>query len=222
MSDFSKKLLIFGTGKLAELVAHYFQQSERYSVVGWVSLESGESASVRHLGPIIPMDELASFDPAEHVAFVALDSSMGSEIRAAWADRVSGMGYQLVSYVSTSADVPAALTVQPNTLIMEGAGLQPFVRIGRNTVIGLDTRIGFHTRICSHCWLSGAILGESVQVGERVYIGQNVTIAPFSTIGAGSVIGPGTVVTSSVQEGETRLTKGAVVSRVPSYRLRRL
>ena len=153
---------------------------------------------------------------------MALDSRVDHQIRACWVARVAAMGYRLERYVSPSADVPDELAIGANSMVMEGASIHPFVRIGANTVIGLDCRLGFHASIGDHCWLSGALLGESVQVGDRVTIGQNATIAPFTALATGSCIGPGTLITTPTAENEVRAASASVASRVPSFRLRRL
>ena len=105
------------------------------------------------------------------------------------------MGYRLASFLSSRADVAADLQLLPNTMVMERAGIQPFVRIGKNSIIWSTTRIGFRTIIGDHCWLVSSLLGESVHVGDYSFVGLGATLAPNVRIGQANIIGAGAVTT---------------------------
>jgi len=219
------KLIIFGTGRFARLAKYYFNERGGYEVVAFVPIPDTwvDRDAADETLPMLEFDDIrVTREVSAYRGFLALDSRNDNRIRAHWADRIADMGYKLETYIDPSADVPADFRVGANTLVMDSAGAHPYVKIGRNTVIGARTRLGFGTTVGDHCWLSGAILGESVQVGAMATIGQNATIAPGTTIGAGCVIGPGTLVRTSLAKNEVVAATGATASRVPSHRLRRL
>ena len=145
--------------------------------------------------------------------FVALGIGRVNQIRAAKVAEVEAKGYRLVSFVSSRADVAPDLVVRPNTMIMERAGIQPFVEIGRDTIIWSATRIGFHTRIGSHCWITCPLFGESVTVGDFTFVGLNATIAPFVTIGRSNVIGAGALILHDTGDDQVFRGQASIPSR---------
>ncbi len=103
--------------------------------------------------------------------------------------------------------------IRPNTMIMERAGIQPFVEIGRDTIVWSGTRVGFRTRIGDHCWIVGPILGESVSVGDYSFIGLNATIAPTVAIGRSNVIGAGALILAGTDDDRIYRGRASTPSR---------
>ena len=105
-------------------------------------------------------------------------------------------------------------------MVMEHSTIQPFVRIGRDTMIWSGTGIGFGTRVGDHCWIVAARFGESVTVGDYSFIGLNATIAPGVAIGASNVIGAGALIVTSTRDLAVYRGQASAPSRVPSTRLK--
>ncbi len=118
--------------------------------------------------------------------------------------------------------MPPEFTPQSNTMIMERSTLQPFVRVGRNSIIWSTTRIGFHTQIGDHCWVVCALFGESCMVGDNTFVGLNATIAPGLKIGRGNILGAGALITKDTRDFEVYRGQSSVASRAPSTRLGRI
>lgn len=216
-----KKLVIFGTANFAEIAHHYFTHDSGYTVDAFtVDARYLRESTFRGL-PVVPFEEIErSFPPGDHDMFVAIGLPQLNRGRAAKVAEAESKGYRLTSFLSSRASVAAELQVQPNTMIMEYATIQPFVQIGRNTVIWSGTGIGFHTRIGDHCWIVAARFGESVTVGDYTFIGLNATIAPGLSIGESNVIGAGALILKSTKNGEVYRGQASTVSRVPSRRLK--
>jgi UDP-3-O-[3-hydroxymyristoyl] glucosamine N-acyltransferase len=142
--------------------------------------------------------------------------------RAAKVAAAESKGYQLASFVSSNANVSDDLVMRPNCFVMDGAAMQPFVEIGRDTIIWGGCRIGFRTRIGDHCWLVASTLGESVVVGDYSFIGLDATIAPSLSIGASNVIGAGALILNDTRDFEVFKGHASLPSRVPSSRLRHI
>lgn len=216
-----KKLVIFGTANFAEIAHHYFTHDSGYSVAAFtVDARYLRESTFRGL-PVVAFEEVEkSFRPGEHDMFVAIGLPRLNRGRAAKVVEAESKGYRLTSFLSSRASVAPDLQVEPNTMIMEYATIQPFVRIGRNTVIWSGTGIGFHTRIGDHCWIVAARFGESVTVGDYTFIGLNATIAPGLSIGESNVIGAGALILKSTKNGEVYRGQASTASRVPSHRLK--
>lgn len=212
-----RKLVIFGTGRFGEIAHYYFTKDSTYDVAGFtVDRDYLSESSFRGL-PVVAFEDVeASFPPDRFEMFVALGIRSVNRIRAARVEAAEARGYGLASFVSSRAGVSAELVCGPNTMIMEGAGIQPFVEIGRDTIIWPATRIGFHTRIGDHCWIACAAFGESVTVGDYSFIGINATIAPGVSIGRGNVIGAGAVVLSDTKDFEVHRAATGAPLQMPS------
>jgi len=215
-----RKLVVFGAGAFAEIAHYYFTHDSPYDVAGF-TVDREYLAESRFQGlPLVPFDEVTShFPPAGYDMFVALGIGGVNRIRAAKVDEAERLGYRLASFVSTRADVPAGLVVRPNTMIMERAGIQPFVEIGRDCIVWSTTRIGFRTRIGDHCWIVSAIFGESVTVGEGTFVGLNATVAPCLSVGAHTIIGAGALILRDTAEDTVYRGQESRPSRVPASRL---
>ena len=143
-----KKLLIFGTRAFAEVAHHYFTREAGREVRAFtVDGAYLEAPSFRGL-PVVPFEEVdRRFPPSDHEAFVAVGYHGMNRQRADRMAAVEARGYRLASFVSAKADTPEDLTVEPNVMIMQSAMLQPFVRVGRGSILWPGTTVGFHTRI---------------------------------------------------------------------------
>jgi len=215
-----KKLVIFGARAFAEISHYYFSQDSEYQVVAFtVDGVYLRESSYRGL-PVVPFEEIEQhFPPAEHDLFVAIGIGRVNRDRAAKVAQAEGKGYRLASFLSSRADVADDLVLRPNTMIMERAGIQPLVQVGRDTVIWSATRIGFRGRIGDHCWIVCPILGEAVTVGDYSFLGINATIAPGLTIGRSNVIGTGALILKNTRDGEIYRGHASTPSRAPSSRL---
>ncbi|HEY2156360.1 MAG TPA: acetyltransferase [Isosphaeraceae bacterium] len=214
------RIVIFGAGAFAEIAHYYFTHDSPHDVAAFtVDGAYLRDSTFRGL-PVVPFDEVErQFPPSECGMFVAIGIGRVNRARAGKVAEAEAKGYRLASFVSSRADVAADLVARPNTMIMERAGIQPSVEIGRDTIVWSGSRIGFRTRIGDHCWIVGPVLGESVAVGDYSFIGLNATIAPSVAIGRSNVIGAGALILSDTADDRVYRGRASTPSRVPSYRL---
>ena len=217
----SRKIVVFGTGEFAHLCHYYFTHDSPWRIDAFTVDGAYLRETTFHGLPVVPFEELQTSHPSsEFGMFVALGLRKVNAFRAAKVEEAEAKGYRLVSFLSSKADVPADFVVKPNSMIMERAGLQPYVTVGKNTIIWSTTRIGFSSRIGDHCWLVCPIMGESTIVGDYTFVGLNATIAPRVQIGKSNVIGAGTLIVSDTKDGEVYKAVSSNPSRAPSHRLR--
>jgi carbonic anhydrase/acetyltransferase-like protein (isoleucine patch superfamily) len=211
-----KNIVILGTRNFAEIAHYYFTHDSEHTVVAF-TVDAAYLKEGSFLGlPVVPFEELDQhFPPAQYAMFVAVGHQKLNTQRASKVADAEAKGYRLVSFVSSKADVPPELEVGPNSMVMERSTLQPFVKVGRDTIIWSTTRLGFHTRVGEHCWLVCPLLGESVTVGDYTFVGLNATIAPHRSIGRSNVIGAGAL----INDFEVYRGQSSKPSRVPSTRL---
>jgi sugar O-acyltransferase (sialic acid O-acetyltransferase NeuD family) len=214
------KIIIFGAKAFAEIAHYFFTHDSTYAVAAF-TVDAAYMREPTYKGlPVVAFEEVERhFPPEEYGMFVAVGIGKVNQQRAAKVTEAEAKGYRLASFLSSKAHVPPDLQVRPNTMIMEHTIIQPFVEIGRDTVIWSSTRIGFHTRIGDHCWLVCPIFGESVTVGDYTFIGLNATIAPFLSIGKSNIIGAGALILADTKDFAVYKGHASTPSRVPSTRL---
>jgi sugar O-acyltransferase (sialic acid O-acetyltransferase NeuD family) len=218
-----KNLVIFGTGPYGDLSHFYFKRDSGYSVVAF-TVDSAYLREPTFSGlPAVAFEEVArEFPPSDCDMFVAMGIQKVNQQRASKVGEAEAKGYRLASFLSSKAHVSCEIALKPNSFVMEGAFVQPFVEIGKNSVIMGSATLGFRSRIGDHCWLSAPSLGESVVVGDYSFIGINATILPSRVIGARNVIGAGAMIHKDTKDGEVYQGAASVPSRVPSHRLRHI
>lgn len=218
-----KKLVIFGTSAFAEVAHYYFRCDSDYAVAAFTVDSRYVKEGVFKELPVVAFEELdKSFPPSEYDLFVAMGIQKVNQQRAEKVAEAEAKGYRLASFLSSKAMVSEDLVMRPNSMVMDGAHLQPFVEVGRNTIIWSGCGIGFRSRIGDHCWLVASTFGESVVVGDYSFIGLGSTIAPSRSIGASNVIGAGALILHDTKDFEVYKGHASVPSRVPSSRLRHI
>jgi len=218
-----RDLVVFGARAFADIARYYFDHDSDHRVVAFtVDGQYLEESTFQGL-PVVAFEEIErAFPPDRCSMFVAIGIQGVNRQRAARVDAAGARGYRLASFLSSKADVAPDLSLGPNTMVMERATLQPFVRLGRDTIVWSTSRIGFHTRVGDHCWVTCALIGESAAIGDYTFLGLNATVAPFVRVGESNVIGAGALILNDTRDGEVYRGRASRPSRVPSRRLREI
>jgi sugar O-acyltransferase (sialic acid O-acetyltransferase NeuD family) len=194
-------LVIFGAGDIARLAHYYFTHDSEHTVAGF-AVDAAYRTGNEFLGlPIVDFETVTDrFPPSRYAMFVALSYARMNRARAAKYAAARGLGYGLVSYVSSRCSFLTHEPVGDNCFILEDNTIQPFVRIGNDVTLWSGNHIGHDVVIEDHCFItSHVVISGHVRVGDHSFIGVNatlrnsLTIAPASLIGAGSVIMKDTV-----------------------------
>lgn len=214
------ELVIFGTQNFAEVAHYYFTHDSPYHVAAFtVDGAYLKEPTFRGL-PVVPYEELPrAFPPERYQLFVAVGIAEINQLRARKVAAAEAAGYRLANFVSSRALVHPDLEPRGNTMIMEGAVLQPFVEVGKNCILWSTSRLGFRTRLEDDCWVVCAIFGESVRVGAGTFVGLNATVAPGLSIGRQNIIGAGALVMHDTPDYAVLKGAASPVSKVPSTRL---
>jgi len=193
-----KPLVIFGVGQLAELATFYVQDESGYRVVGYVT---DSPTATTHLGlPLSDVKDLErAYSKSETDLFVAISYHDQNRIRERVCDSLRDRGWSLASIASRSSHIASNAIVGDNTLVLEGAVIQPWSRIGDGVVIWSGVQIGHHSVIGNYAFLSaGVVLMGCNVVGDRCHLSGGVTVKDHVTVGSSVQIGPGETVTETV------------------------
>lgn len=196
-----KKLVIYGTGLIAEVADFYFTQDTDYEVVAFLNAAEfieGDSFQGRPLVPFENVEE--SYPPSEYDIFIALGYNKTNQIRQARYVEAKQKGYTCATYVSPNATYYGT-PVGDNCFILENNVIQPFTKIGNNVTLWSGNHIGHHSTIKDHCFISShVVISGNVVISENCFFGVNSTLRDNIEIGRFTVVSSGAIVMRSCEE----------------------
>ena len=220
----TKRLIIFGSGDIAQLAHFYFSTDSEYEVVAF-TVDTAYLTNRTFCGlPVIAFEEIAKhYTPEKHEFFIALSYSKLNAVRKDKYLAVKAKGYRLTSFISSHATVLNEGRIGENCFIFEDNTIQPFVTIGNNVTLWSGNHIGHHSTIKDHSFVaSHVVISGGVEIGEQCFIGVNATLRDHIKIGNKCVIGAGTLLLADADPEGVYIGKATERSRIPSTKLRRI
>lgn len=219
-----QKIIVFGTGEIAELADFYFTHDSRYDVAGF-TVDGAFVKQTEFRGrPVVAFEDIVeTFAPEQHAMFVAVSYAKINAVRTEKVAAARAKGYQLATYLSSRATTFPGFEPQENCLILEDNTIQPFARIGSNVTLWSGNHIGHHSTIEDDVFLaSHVVVSGGVRIGQGSFVGVNVTIRDHVTIGRKCVLGAGALILEDQPDFSVVAPRGTERSPVPSTRLRNL
>lgn len=188
-----EKTVLFGCGNFASLAWYCLTHDSGKSVTGFTVDKAHLSASELHGVPIFAFEELESvLEPAEHALLFPLGPHNMNRVRMARFEAAKNRGYAISNYVSSRSIVWPDLVVGEGVLIFEGTVVQPFAKIGVDTIVRSSVHISHHVTVGDHCFIAaGACIGGGAVVEDRCFIGLNATVRDGVRIAEGCLIAAG-------------------------------
>ena len=117
-----KDLIIFGTGKIADIVFYYAQSECGFNVKAFCVDEEFKTSEHFNGLPVISFQSaLSKYPPVSHDMFVAVGYQDLNRLRERKCDQAREKGYELVSIISPEAKLPQNVTTGWNCFIMPPA-----------------------------------------------------------------------------------------------------
>lgn len=217
-----RKLVIFGTKETADVIDFYFTHDSNYEVVAFTVDSDYLTGGTYNGRPLVAFEELNQTHPPEDFElFIAVSFQKMNGVRAGKFLESKMRGYKLASFVSSKASVWSGFVPEENTFIMEDNTIQPFVKIGKDTILWSGNHIGHHSQIGSHCFLaSHVVVSGRVTVGDYSFLGVNSTLRDGISLGEATLVGAGCLVLNDTPPETVLTSKGADVRAVKSRKLR--
>jgi sugar O-acyltransferase (sialic acid O-acetyltransferase NeuD family) len=219
-----KPVVLFGAGKIAEVLLYFFQHhSDREVVACTVDADYAPGAEWSGL-PVVPFDRIAETHPPQtHDMFVALGYHDMNALRASRCEQARQLGYTLASYVHPQAGLPADCEYGDNCFIMNNALIHPRVRLGRNVFVWSGAMVGHHSTIGDNCWLTSCCnISGVVTAGANCFFAVNSTIAHGVTLGDECFVGANALVLKCADAGQVFVAEGAKPFRLNSRQFLRM
>jgi sugar O-acyltransferase (sialic acid O-acetyltransferase NeuD family) len=192
---FMAKIVIFGTGSIAEVAHFYFTNDTEHQIVSFTNAQDFIKEPSFLKLPLIPFEELEKhYSPDDYLLFIAIGYRDRNKIRAQRYLEAKQKGYRLVTYISSKASYYGT-PVGENCFIFENNVIQPFVSIGNNVILWSGNHIGHHSIIMDHCFISShVVVSGSCTIRENCFLGVNATLRDNITIGSHTIVGAGALV----------------------------
>ncbi|WP_407397705.1 acetyltransferase [Anaerovibrio sp.] len=187
-----KKLVIFGTDDFAQLAKFYFTADSEYEVCGFVvDKEYLIEDSFCNLPAVALEDAEEKFPPSEYDMFIAIAYTHLNEVREQKYHEYKRRGYKLASYISSKATCwYEGNEFGDNVFVFEDNTIQPYAKIGSNTILWSGNHIGHHAEIGNHVFItSQVVIAGRVVIGDNTFIGINATINDHIRIAERNIIG---------------------------------
>ncbi len=198
-----KKVVIFGTGELAQRIFFYLKDSDDQVIAFCANKSKIDKEELLGL-PVIAFENIKeTFPPTEFSMFIALAYSEMNKKRTKFFNEAKNKGYELYSFVHPSTKIWDEFEMGENCFILANNVIQPFVKIGNNVLIGSNNLISHNTTIGDNCFItSNVTMGGHITMGKNCFVGLSATINQRIKIGDECIIGAGTIITKDINDKE--------------------
>jgi len=197
-----KKLIIFGTGDIAQIANYYFEIDSEYEVTGFTVHKEFITSEEFEGKPIFPFDNLEEkFSIKEFEVFIAISYANMNKIREKVFFEVKEKGFKLASYISSKCSYLSQIPPGENSFIFEDNTIQPFVKIGNNVTLWSGNHIGHHSLIEDHNFISShVVISGHCLIKSNCFLGVNSTLAHKVTLEKGTLLGAGVIMSKNSEE----------------------
>jgi sugar O-acyltransferase (sialic acid O-acetyltransferase NeuD family) len=219
-----KKLVIFGVGKIAEVVYYYAASECGFEVAAFCVDAAYKKDETFNGLPVVSFEEvIKKFPPEAYDMFVAVGYHDLNRLREKKCAEAREKGYQLVSVISPLCNIPSNVTTGWNCLIAAPAIVHPCVQIKNNVFVWSGAMVAHHSIIEDNCWLTSCCnISGNVQLGANTFVAVNATIGHSVTIGKNCFLGANTLVTKNLEEDKVVIAESHKPLRLTSSQFLRM
>ena len=217
-----KGLIIFGAGKIAEAVTYFFERDSEYTVEAYICDDSYKNGDIFLGKPLVELSRVTElFPPNQVMVFVAVGYQGMNKLRTSKYQFFKQNGYSFASYVSPFAN--GNYTIGENTIIMDGAMIQPCAKFGNNVFVWGGSMVGHHATIEDNCWLTGGCLvGGITTIGQGTFVGLGAMVGHEIIIGEKCMLGAGILMCKNLAAGSVLVAPNTEPHRLNSDQFTRM
>jgi UDP-N-acetylbacillosamine N-acetyltransferase len=209
-----EKLVIWGAGSTALIVADMIRLRDQYEISGFLDSVNPKRAQTKFcdasiLGGEEQLDDLLQ----QGVNHLICAISIG-RVRLQLTELARAKGFQLAAAIHPQTIIASGVTIGAGTFIMAGAVVMPGSRLGENVIISTCASVDHECNIADGAWINdGVHLGGRVIVEQAATVEIGAIVAGQLRIGADSVVGAGSLVLNDIPNGVLAYGRPAKVIR---------
>ena len=213
-----KKTVIFGAGKIAEVVHHYMANESPRQVAGFTCDDEYVGGESFHELPLVPFSAVQeTFPPDDFDMFIALGYQDLNRLRAQRVEDAHKKGYSLPAFIHPQSGMPGDTAHGNNCFVMNHVCIQPKVKLGQNVFVWSGALVGHHSSVGDNCWItSQANICGVVTIGKNCFLAANATIGNDVTVGNDCFLGANVLVTKDLPDSKVVIQKSSDVLRLTS------
>ncbi|MEY4651677.1 MAG: hypothetical protein RI884_258 [Pseudomonadota bacterium] len=179
LKDASMRLCLVGCGEVFDLL------DKDLSTYGWDDARVHRHRFEQVADIAAQADAvLASWDPAVHTLFIAVDANALNHARLELYGRARLRGFRLQALVHPSVIAAPGTRWADNVWIGPGTLLGPDCRIDSDSFIGAGSRLDARVHVGAHVWVGqGARIGTGCQIATHAVLGPDVMLKPGTQLG---------------------------------------
>jgi sugar O-acyltransferase (sialic acid O-acetyltransferase NeuD family) len=219
-----KDLIIFGIGKIAEVVYYYAKEECGFNVVAFaVDEEYKKLVTFKEL-PVVSFENIEShYSPDKFDMFIAVGYHDLNRLRETKCNESIRKGYNLVSIISPLVNLPSNISIGWNCFIMAPAIIHPCVVIKNNVFVWSGALIAHHSVIDDNCWLTSCCnISGNVRMGANTFVAVNATIGHSVIIGKNCFLGANSLVTKNLEDEKVVIAESSKPLRLNSWQFLRM
>lgn len=194
-----KKLIIYGNGDFAKLIAHHFKINRDYKLIAFCADKQFITGTIFNGLPIYSTEEINKISSPEDVEIFVAIGYKSMRAREKMFDKAKSLGFNFASLHSKNAFIDETAIIGKNSVIFPGSQIEPNVKICDNCIIWTSSVICHDSIIAEHSFVAAqSVIGGHTKIGRRCFLGFNSTIIHNVTIGDDCLIGAKSLVTRDI------------------------
>lgn len=188
-----KKVIIFGSGGHAKVVADIIRSEGEYEISGFVSTEVAQG-----LQPMYTESQLV--DLKISCGIVAVGDNWA---RSKVVEKVLKMipQFEFIKAIHPKSVVSPLAQLGVGTVVMPGVVVGPEAKVGQHCILNTNSSLDHDSQMGDYASLApGANCGGQVKIGSFSAIGLNAGIIHNVTVGDHAVLGAGSITLDDVQD----------------------
>jgi sugar O-acyltransferase (sialic acid O-acetyltransferase NeuD family) len=219
-----KKLIIFGDGPAAEVVASIVNEYKIFEIE-CVTVDKKYMNKNKLLShKIIEYEKIKKIKNKKNfLFFVSLGYSNMNKDRQNVCKKIKDDGFKLTSIIHPKSNISKNVKIGENCFIMQDIHIHPFTKIGKNNFIWSGSIICHHVTIGNNCWFtSGSSVAGQTVIGNNCFFGINSTITNNLKIGNECFIGAQTLVSNNLKKKKVIIKPSDPINKLNSEQFLKL
>lgn len=196
-----EKIIIYGTGKLAQMLYYLLKESSEYDAVCFAADEEYCKQDSFLSLPLIPFSRIEkSCPPDQYRMLTVVGGLSGSGIRQTMYQNAKGKGYKHINYIHPTAVIEGSIEMGENNIIFPYTILGFSGKLGDNNIIREKVYLGHEFIVENHCFFGvGCNIGGESKIGSLSYIAMDSTISNNIAIREETFVGIGSLVLKNIE-----------------------
>lgn len=194
----NKKLIIFGNGQQSDIISFYLNKLSKTIHAYCVDEKYYTKSTFKNKKVLTTKEFLKNYDAKNCKLHIAISYKKLNQLRYEKYNFFKERGYSFENVIYNTNLKNGDVKIGNNTVVLDSY-IQPFTKIGNNTLVWSGSILGHHSSIGNNCWItSGSSLGGNCKIGDFTFLGLNSTIGHFVKVGKSCFVGSSSNVTKNI------------------------